>query len=767
MALPEGFVLEDKQQAVNLPEGFQLEESSAAKQQPEMGVFETALKRPLDVLEVPIAIGANMVTGPVTYLSGALGKEAQQAVARNIQYEPRGELAKGALEWLGKAAEASKIPPYMPEFMGVAPVKVPAAGEVKAASPFPTASTISKRTSQDYARGAQIDAAAEAQRLGLALSPEHIQPTAGPKILSSLAGESGINKIAEANKTSVREIALKDLGLPPETQLNGKAAFNKARSQVAGPYAEIRQLPTMAADEKILASLKALIPDETLIATEQSAKNIKAMVERATNKVAKGVDGNELLRDIEQLRKTARRIYANKNADLAALDKADASIGIANTLEGMIESNISNPNLLDRFRESRRQMAKIYAYEDATNFNTGIVDATKLSKITAKDNALSGDIKSLGQVAGNFPEAFTASATTQFDKTLGHIKRSGLAGTLGGLTGYVTTGGYGGAALGSVLGAAGGELSQSLAASKIASPSYQAALRLRDYRVPVSPSQAVGIPPIPQSQSVVPYQAPVEVLNKGEGPYQPNFTMSPNQYGPRVTPVMPEGQGLLSGPSAQGTLGSLRAEDARRAAMSRTLGQQQEAQMAAAEAASRKPASRGVVLDIDPFTGRITESSQGIRGATPVTFSDFGSSLKTASDKVTQGKNFDMTAAEKVAWDKTRVDMAEVAPGFKTLSDKAIAEKILDREWVAKTAQKAREKAEAFKEIAKKSANMKALQEAMMKRERMLDLAEQMEESLRASRPDVSSKQQGPKTRAAFRENLMSAPDLTGLFEGQ
>lgn len=767
MALPEGFVLEDNKQDVSIPEGFQLEESSASKQQPEMGVLETALKRPLDVLEVPIAIGANMLTGPVTYLSGALGDKAQQAVARNIQYEPRGELAKGALEWLGKAAEASKIPPYMPEFMGVAPVKVPTAGEVKAGSPFPTASTLAKRTAEDYARGAQIDAAAQAQRLGLAISPENIQPGVATKTLSSIAGESGVTKIAEANKNTVRNIVLNDLGLPQTTQLNGKAAFNKARSQVAGPYAEVRQLPTMVADDSVVASLKAAVPDQALIATDQSAKNIQAMVDRAVNKVSTGVDGNELLRDIEQLRKTARKIYSNKNADLAALDKADASIAIANTLEGMIESNISNPNLLDRFRESRKQMAKIYAYEDATNFNTGIVDATKLSKITAKDNALSGDIKALGQVAGNFPEAFTTAPVSGFDRTLGHIKRSGLAGTIGGLTGYVAGGGYGGAAVGSVLGAAGGELAQSLAASRMASPSYQAALRLRDYRVPVQPTQAAGIPPIPQSQAVVPYQAPVEVLNKGEGPYQPNFTMQPNQYGPRVTPVMPEGQGLLSGPSAQSTLGSLRAEDARRSAMSRTLGQQQEAQMAAAEAASRKPASRGVVLDIDPFTGRITESSQGIRGATPATFSDFGSSLKTAADKVTLGKNFDMTAAEKVAWDRTRVDMAEVAPGFKTLSDKAIAEKMLDREWVAKTAQKAREKAVAFEEIAKKSANMKSLQEAMMKRERMLDLADQMEESLRASRPDVSRKQQGPKTRAAFRENLMSVPDLTGLFKGQ
>jgi hypothetical protein len=129
-------------------------------------------------------------------------------------------------------------------------------------------------------------------------------------------------------------------------------------------------------------------------------------------------------------------------------------------------------------------------------------------------------------------------------------------------------------------------------------------------------------------------------------------------------------------------------------------------------------------------------------------------SLQTAADKVSAGKRFDLTAAEKVAWERTIIDLAEVAPGFKALSDKAVASKMLDRQWVAETAQKARDQAAAFEQVAARAKDAQARSKAMADRARMMDLAEQMEESLRMPRPDVSGKQQGPKTRAFNRNKL-------------
>lgn len=611
-------------------------------------------------------------------------------------------------------------------------------------------------SAEDYARGPQIDAAAEAQRLGIALNPVDIEPSRGAKLTSMVAGPRGPEALADVNKGRVREVVLNELDLPPTTQLNSPEAFKQARSKVAAPYDQVAKLPTMTADDTVRAALDRLRPDESLIGSDKYAAAVNGIVDDALAKTNAGLTGAQLLDNVKTLRQRARKVYNNKNADLAALDVADTNLAVANALESMIESNIFDPKLLDRFRDARQKMARTYAYEGATDLNTGMVDVKKLARITAKDNTLTGDIASLGQIAGNFPDVFSTKATSTW-YSAPRLSRSGAAGGVGALIGSQF--GLTGSILGGALGGAVGEGAGALAARRMASPEYQAGLTLRDMRLPVN-QLAATMAPIPQNQAIVPYQAPVEVLMPGEGPYQPNFVFAQQPGQPRVTPAMPEGNRLLGAPSAESTINALRAEDVRRAGVSRALGQQAEAEAAAAEAAARRPTSGGVVLEVDPVTGRLREASQGVKGATPETFQNFGASLASAADKATAGRAFDMTAAEKVAWNKTKVDLAEVAPGFKALTDKAIAAKMMDREWVAETAAKAREKAAAFEQLAARASDERARQAALANRERMMDLAEQMEEGLRAARPDVSGKQQGPKTRAAQRNRLTSNQDV-------
>lgn len=70
------------------------------------------------LIETPIAIGANLLTGPVTYLAGAGGPEFQRKVAGAIQYQPRTEMAQEALAGLARGIETAKLPPYMPVIAG-------------------------------------------------------------------------------------------------------------------------------------------------------------------------------------------------------------------------------------------------------------------------------------------------------------------------------------------------------------------------------------------------------------------------------------------------------------------------------------------------------------------------------------------------------------------------------------------------------------------------------------------------------------------------
>ena len=835
MALPAGFVLEEEttQPSVSLPAGFVLEteQPEPTTTQEESPSSLTQFGRGMASL-ADTTVGAVLptVAGMVSYPAMRPFMSAEEAAAKSQQIvgaidkpfgkafgvaetpEYQGEFSQQIISFIGEnvnkgakwISEKTGIPvsdvenmigtstlaaPSLlkPVVKKASEALAPVVSDVKAGTRLAFDEPLTARekslSDRDYQRGPQIEAATDAQRLGIAIPPEAAQPSVSTRLLSAAAGDAGTAKLAKANQQNVKSVALNELDLPPNTQLNSVKPFEEARAKVAKPYEDVKALPTMKADATTLSALDALIPDKSLIGAETPAKKIKDTVNSAKSKVSQGITGAELLRNVEYLRGQARKVYNNKSASLADLELADARMGVANTLESMIESNISNPRLLDDFRSARKQMAKSYAYENATDLNTGVIDAGKLARITASDNALTGDIAAIGRIAGNFPEAFGIAPKDIWTRGLTQLRRSGLTGTIGGLAGYAYGGGYGGA-VGAATGALSGELAQYLAARQIASPEYQRGLKVSDYRIPATAQAVAGQAPIPSSQAVVPYQAPVEVLGPGEGAYFPNFAtvgegrpatqavwdaeaktyrgvIAPEQS--PVTVGMPQGGPLqLPAPSAQSTLGALRAEDARRANISRSIGQEREAALAAAEAAARRPATREQILDFDPITGRLTESSTGLRGATPATFSNFGSSLETAAAKVSRGTKFDMTAAEKVAWERTKIDVSLVQPGFKALTDKAIANKMLDREWVLETAQKAREKAEAFDKIAQRNKNEQVVQKAIADREKMMDLAEQMEETLRMPRPDMSRKQQGPKTRQAFRESIITPP---GMFD--
>lgn len=619
-----------------------------------------------------------------------------------------------------------------------------------------------RRSAESYARAPELDAIAEAQRLKLVIDPRKIDPSSVmARGYSLAAGPRGPEAMVTTNKPRVTQIAKDELGLDATTSLTSTAPFKQARANVAAPYDEVAKLPTMVADETTIASLNDLRRNDKLIGGKGVSEKVNKLIDDAVDKTQAGLNGAELLENVRVLRADAQKIYKNQSATPKQIAVADANLAIATQLESMIDSNIFNPRLLDEWRGARQDMARTYAYEGATDFNTGTVDVAKLARITSKDNALTGDIASLGRIAGNFPEAFAPSAESKFF-SVPRLTRAGISGTAGALIGgaaFDTPGYILGTAAGSLL----GEISGKLAANRLASPSYQAGLQLQDFRIPVN-QLATATAPIPQNRAIVPYEPEVVGPSAG-GPAnklriigydqegrpiykaeesRPGFTMP--QQAPEFGPTVFESQrGLPNEVPRQIYEAQKRAELAQ----------------GFRETAERKPARGEVILDFDPVTGRYREASQGIKGATPDIFSgSTGKAAITAAEKMRAGQQFLMTAEEKIQWGKSLLEGMPVAQGetvFGKLSPQQITTKMADREWVASKITKAREQAAAFEQIAARAQDERARQTAIAARERMMDLAEQMEEGLRTSRPDVSGKQQGPKTRAAKRNAL--APD--------
>jgi len=746
-------------------------------------------------IEAGAGLVTSMVTAPIvegakiygTLASGKYGTpegiQAGEEFGRQFQrnfYQPRTEEGQQYLQAIGEAAAKTGMQgvplPMLADLskgMTTATRAIPLTQQVKASVQAPFEPMLQARrerlSAESYAKGPQLDAAAEAQRLNLVINPTEINNSVLARAYSAAAGPRGPEALAAANRPQVNKIAKNELGLDPTTPLTSRAPFNQARANLAAPYEDIKKLPIQQADAAMVQRLEAIRSDLEVIGAKEYAPAISKIVDDAISKTQTGLTGETLLKNISVLRERAKKTYNNKSATTEAIDIADTNLKIASELESMIDGSIANPKLLEQYRDARQKMARTYAYESATDFNTGLVDPLKLARLTSKDNALTGDIASIGRIVGNNPEAFTTAPPSKFFSAP-RLSRSGVSGGAGALIGSQF--GLTGSILGGLAGSALGEFGGAAAARRMANPNYQAGLTLQDYRIPVN-QLAAAVAPIPQNRAVVPFDPrnalvqPTDVV--GYASDGSPITAEQAFSRPNFVPGRPEAQvnvgtqyatNQLPAPSAESTMAGVAAERARAAQMSRTLGQQTEAQQATAEAAARRPTGGGSVLEFDPITGTYKVGGAGVKGATPEIFmSDTGRNLNTASQKVAAGQNFALSAAEKVAWEKTKVDLAAAAPELKGLSDKAIANKMMDREWADGAITKARQQAQAFDEIAARATTDQARRMAEMKREQMLDVLNTLEDQLRAPRP-TSLGGQGPKTRAAIRNKL--APPDTG-----
>jgi len=738
---------------------------STSKAEPSRSMIDKAR----GVIETGAALASGAVSAPVieaakiygTLTSGKFGtpegiragEETGRKVAGQIQYQPRTQAGQEYTATVANALSDTGLQGVplnvLADFQRAAVPATRAAGDVARAGVDVAKQPLVQRANRiaqeqsaaDWARAPKIEAAQAAQRRGVVINPAQANPNVTTKMLVGATGEAVVNeKAAKANMPRWNELAREDMGLPENTPLDAKA-FEKAREAHSGPYEKIRQLGSLAPDSDVVNQIEKLKLDPLSTSNPEKAAKVNGIVDRVIGQVSDGLSGENVVGQIRDFRKDANRTLKNPNASPIDVDAAEAQLGIANALENLIESNIRDPKALSEFRAARTALAKTYDWERATGVTTKQVDPMEIVKLAEKDKPLSGALKDIADIAGNFPD-IASTAGNKEQLLYQRLRRGGAGGTIG----FALGGGPVGAAVGAGLTSLGSEAT----ANMLARPGMQNRLAIpTDRRIPL-PQTATEAAPIPRSHALVPYDYSQQTFEA------PNFVLKPNQYPPKATFVGPE-----EGPPQLGyggTMDTLAAEKTRAAQMSRTLGQQAEQRQAAAEAAARQPTSGAVELQINPLTG-VPEVSKGLKGATPETFQDFGTSLKSASEKVAAGQSFNMDAAELSAWKRTTADLAEVMPGFKALDEKALAERMMDRKWVADALEKSRQKAAMFDDIAKRTADDISRRDAAAKREQLLDLADILEENLRGGRP-VSKGGQGPKTRAHQR-NMLSPEQET------
>lgn len=612
------------------------------------------------------------------------------------------------------------------------------------------------RVAQSYARAPQIDAANLATKYGIKLNPAVSNPSRRTRAESMLVGDRDISaKFAAENAPVWTSETKKALGVP-ETETLNTATFTKLKNapELTEAYDAVRKNPSFVADDATIASLGDLQAQARVgdVGGKAAAK-INKKLDAIKTQLAEGVSGSVLLDSVRDLRAQASSLYSRgkpgKPLKPGDMQLADLNMAAADALESMIESNLSGKVLSD-FQAARAKYAQIYSAEAATDIATGQVDPMAFAKMVREGKPLTGPMADLGNIAANFPDIAKPSAGADWlQRGATTLTRAGVPGTIGFAIGNVP---------GAVIGAAVGEIGSRVLASRMGKPGYQARRAVpRDYR-PAAPVNALR-PVEPGQSNIVPFDPRNALLQPETG--APNFVFGRPEADVRVG--IPQDRPALPAPSAASTIEALRAEDARRAAMSRAAGMQAEAQAAAAEAAApRVSAGEGTVFELDPVTGRLRPAT----AAQPAAGLPEVSALTTAAEKLSKGQRFAMTPEEMVLWNRTGIELAEIDPGLKTLSAKQVAEKIMDRKWVETTLKKAREKEEAFKAIEQRTRDMEMLRQARESRERLMDVMETLEESLAMRRPKEAArtKGQGPKTRAA-RNQLREIQTLNNLLD--
>lgn len=821
MALPEGFTLEQAPPQYNnaIP---QVNARGQVIRQPDaiptsrMAGFGRELAGFADTTLGGIAPG---IIGPVTYAGArAFGASPESATATSQSAsapfekpfgrtfgvsetpEYKGEASQQLTEFIGKnvqkGAKWISTQTGLPEtdvenMIGTALIAAPVGIKkgYQAAAPLvkegfesiPSVKAAKEaRIKDSYDRGIDIDTTKLANRYDIKLNPAEKNPTVGNKLGQAFVGNEDLNnRYSVDNQQRWVDISKDALGVTKETPFNSPEVFDKARSQpkFSEPYKKIEAVSSIEVPSSAFSKLDEAKSKPTFSSPEDAAI-VGRYIDDLKSELAKGGDGSKLLKSVQDLRQQAQSFYnsekAGQKSDVGAKATADAQMKAADVLDDIIYHNLPDAASKKAFLPARTAMADSYALQAATDFATGLVDPNILAKMVKdKGEYLTGVAGDMGRIAANNPNVSKINAKYE-PTTVQQFKRNTPGGLLGALVGGVAFPGIEGALGGAAVGGGINEIIRRSYANRMTSPEFQKANVIPpDYRNKLNPPmfnepQVNMLRPVEPGQSnIVPFD-PRNALVEPE--IRPNFVFGQPDPLVDVQPVRPGGgPRQIGNDTPDQVIARQRAEDARRTRMA----QMAETEGLAAESRGRAPTSGEMIFDLDPITGQLRPASQGIRGATPETFQDYTNTLRSSINKISSGQRFTLDAAEKVAFDKTRVDLAEVAPGFKALNDRAIADKMMDRNWVQDTLQKARQKDAAFAEIenrarspemmgarADSAKNAEMMRQAADARDRLKSSIDLLEEQLRSLRPDTSRKQQGPKTRNALR-NAMRGDDET------
>jgi hypothetical protein len=270
-----------------------------------------------------------------------------------------------------------------------------------------TGAVTTPRTPAVLDRKQQIAQAAINQ--GATLPPTQVNPSFINSILEGISGKQTTAQVASIkNQAVVNAQARKALGLADDVELTPKV-LQDYRDVKGQAYEALKSNNAYYTDKKFINDINAKSADLQKLA---NTTDVSAELNVINGLKQMSFDGVGLVEQMKRLRYDAERNLMSGDPKNSALGKAQKFA--ANQLEDLAERNLqkfNQPDVMNNFKQARKDIAKSYTIEKSMNLATGDVSGAKLGARSAAGKIVPSELQALADAAATFPKAFQNPAT--------------------------------------------------------------------------------------------------------------------------------------------------------------------------------------------------------------------------------------------------------------------------------------------------------------------------------------------------------------------
>lgn len=377
-----------------------------------------------DISRTIAGTGTTMGLGGLTAPTSMTGQGVKTALTSNAPTQLAASVGGGAGSGLTREAGGGELAQMLGGLFG---------GVTGASFVKPSAIGMSVEQIQNAPKDKLLKVA---QKEGYVALPSDVGAGKGSKGLETLSGKFKSEELFSSKNQNIgNNLTRKYLGLQETTPLNAET-LDTLRDLQSPAYEAVRGTGMIDLGNKN--------PLASFVGKVNSTQGGRSALFGEV-KPQYSIDASDAVEQIRLLRSDGNDYYRSgtdiqkPNPKLKALGQK--YINEANKLEGILESHVNKigqPELIDNFRNARKEIAKTYSVEKAL-IGENLIDYRKVGKMIDKKQPITGELALAGKFAKEFPRVNKPIAYEPTAFTLPDVFASGIGLGVDALTGVPFT----------------------------------------------------------------------------------------------------------------------------------------------------------------------------------------------------------------------------------------------------------------------------------------------------------------------------------------